>query len=59
MIVEQVLYHLPYFQSIFALVILEIGSHKLLAQGCPGTVILLILASQVVRIIGMSHQCSA
>jgi hypothetical protein len=33
----------------------EIGSHELFAPGWPPTVILLISASQVARIISMSH----
>jgi hypothetical protein len=33
------------------------GSCKLFCLGCPRTMIFLISASQVARIIGMSHQC--
>jgi hypothetical protein len=35
---------------------LKIGSHKLSCPGCPATTILLISASQVCRITGVSHQ---
>jgi hypothetical protein len=35
----------------------EIGSQELFAWGWPQTVILLISASQVASITGMSHQC--
>jgi hypothetical protein len=43
----------PYLKSVFALVILEMGSCKLLAQALLKPP---ISASQVARIIGVSHQ---
>jgi hypothetical protein len=42
--------------SCFMLGIFEIGSHKLFPQGWLWTMILLIAASWVARIIGVSHQ---
>jgi hypothetical protein len=38
-------------------VLLEMGVSRTICHGWPGTVILLISASQVARIIGMHHQC--
>jgi hypothetical protein len=50
------LYHLSHTFSPFVLVILEMGVSKTICLDWPPTVILPILASQVNRIIGMSHR---
>jgi hypothetical protein len=39
--------------------LVEVGSCELFSWAGLGTVIVLMSASQVVRVIGMSHQCSA
>jgi hypothetical protein len=47
---------LYYFgDGVLQTIILEMESCKLLCPGCPGSLILLILASQKARITGMSH----
>jgi hypothetical protein len=51
-LVEQVLSHLSHTSSPFYSGVLEMGSYKLFAQA--GAAVLLILASQEARIIGMS-----
>jgi hypothetical protein len=52
---KQVLYHLSHTSS--ALVILEMGVHELLiCLDWPQTLVLWILAFQVARITGVSHQ---
>jgi hypothetical protein len=43
----------------FALVILEMGVSRNICSNCPQAVILLISASHVARITGMSHWCPA
>jgi hypothetical protein len=50
---QQALYHLSHTPIHFALVILEMESYYL--PGWPRTAILLILASQLAKLTGMSH----
>jgi hypothetical protein len=49
----------PLHQPIFVMVFIEIRSHELFCPGWVQTVILLISASRVARITGVSHQCLA
>jgi hypothetical protein len=49
----------PNLRSIFALVILEMGPHKLFIRDWPQNMILLMSASQVVRITGVSYRYPA
>jgi hypothetical protein len=53
MLARQVLYHLS--QPCFVLDSFKIGSTELFAQGCLPTVILMIFASGVARITGVSR----
>jgi hypothetical protein len=56
MFAKQALYFLSHTPVHFALVILEMGISQTICTGWTLTAILLILASQVARIIGVGHQ---
>jgi hypothetical protein len=56
---KQVIYRLNYTSTHFSLIILEMGVSPSICLGWPSTMFLLISASQVERIIGMSHQLLA
>jgi hypothetical protein len=53
---RQVIYHLSHSPAVFCVEYFQIGSQELLAQSQLWTLILLISASLIARIIGLSHQ---
>jgi hypothetical protein len=59
MLAKQALYHLSHTSSSFCSGYFEDSISQIICLGWPRTVILMISAFQVARIIGVSHRCPA